>query len=82
MKGIPADSSAGCDGITFDDLHMADGAKIILVILIILFNNYILSYNATNHIFHIFQEICYLVVMDAPARNYVSQLLISIRITV
>ena len=42
MEGIPADSVAGGDGVALDDLHVADRAEVVLIILIILLNYHIL----------------------------------------
>ncbi len=51
VKGVQANSgtSGGC--ITFNNLHVADGAKIILIIFFLFFNNDLISRNVDLNIF-------------------------------
>lgn len=76
MEGVHAYSSTGGDCITFDDLHMANGAEIVIIILILLLLD--------DHIFarkaylHVFQEVRDLVIMDPTIGNDVPQFFIRV----
>lgn len=76
MEGVHADSSAGGHCIAFDDLHMANGAEIVIIILdLVLLDDHIF---ARKTYLHILEEVRDLIVMDPSIGNDVPQFFISV----
>lgn len=76
VEGVHADSGAGGDCIAFYDLHVADSAEIVVVVLVlVLLNDHILAGEAD---LDVFQEIGDLVVVDAAVGDDVPEFFIGV----
>lgn len=73
MKGISADSGTRSSCITFDNLHVADSTKIILLLIF-----FLLDYHAPFGNFHldVFEKVGNFVFVNAPIGNNVPKLFI------
>lgn len=76
VEGVHADSGAGGDCIAFYDLHVADGAQIVIVILVLIFlDDHVLAGKAD---LDVFEEVGDLVIVDAAVGDDVAQLLVGV----
>lgn len=74
MEGVPADSGAGGSSIALDDLHVAYGAKVVIV-LILLLKDHVAPRDLD---FGIFEEIFDFVIVDSSIGDDISELLVVI----
>lgn len=74
MEGISTDGCAGCGSITFYNLHVADSAKIILVLIFFLKDDI----SAAHFYFGVFEKFFYFIVVNASIGNDVPQFFVII----
>ena len=76
MEGVHADGGAGGDCIALDDLHVADGAEVVVVVLVlVLLDDHILAGEAD---LDVLEEVRDLVVVDAAVGDDVAQFLVGV----
>ena len=76
MEGVHAYGGAGGDCIAFDDLHVADGAEIVIIVLVlILLDDHVLAGEAD---LDVFEEVGDLVVVDASVGDDVAEFLVGV----
>lgn len=76
MEGVAADACAAGDGVAFDDLHVADGAEVLHVVLIFLLNDNALL--ATTFLLYAFQEVANPIRVYSSIGDKISQVLIGV----
>lgn len=76
MEGVAADACAAGYGVAFDDLHVADGAEVLHVVLILLLDDNALL--ATTFLLYAFQEVADSIRVYSSISDKISQVLIGV----
>lgn len=77
VKGVPTDGSASCSGIALDDLHVANSAQILLVLVFFLENNV----SAWYFDFGVLEKVFYFVVVNSTTGDDVSEFFIVVAVS-
>ncbi len=77
VKGVPTDGSASCSGIALDDLHVANSAQILFVLVFFFENNVSAGYFD----FGVLEKVFYFVVVNSATGDDVSEFFIVVAVS-